>query len=334
MSGITVGIVGATGLVGEMTCTILRERGFPVAELRLFASARSAGRKLGFGDRQLEVKEVTPGCFEGCQLVFVCAGTGVSREVVPQAVDEGAVVVDKSNAYRLSPQVPLVVPEVNLAALAGHRGIIANPNCTTIQLVVALAPLARGAGLERVVVSSYQSVSGTGRAAVEELTQLSHDVLAGDPACAQVYPHPIAFNLLPHIDSFDAQGYSGEERKLIAETRKILGLPGLRVTATTVRVPVYRGHGISVMVETRERVTRAEAQQLLAGQPGVVLADDPGRCVYPMPITAAGTDHVYVGRIREDESHPRALHLWVVADNLRKGAATNGVQIAEHLFPA
>ncbi|MEW6522407.1 MAG: aspartate-semialdehyde dehydrogenase [Bacillota bacterium] len=334
MGRVNVGIVGATGLVGDMTASILRERHFPVEDMRFFASARSAGRRLNFGDRELDITEVTPGCFEGLDVVFVCAGTDVSREVVPRVVSEGAVAIDKSNAYRMDPDVPLVVPEVNAVALGKHRGIIANPNCTTIQMVVALAPIARAAGLERVVASTYQSVSGTGREAVDELTDLSRRVLDDERVQPRVYPHQIAFNLLPHIDNFDAQGYSGEERKLMLETRKIMGLPELLISATTVRVPVYWGHGISVMVETSEKLTAARARELLAGQPGLVLQDDPKRCVYPMPITAAGTDEVYVGRIREDESHPRALHLWIVADNVRKGAATNAVQIAEHLFRA
>jgi aspartate-semialdehyde dehydrogenase len=325
-------VVGATGLVGEVTLALLAERGFPVGELRLLASARSAGRRIGWQDRELVVEEARPGAYDGLDLVLVSAGTDVSRVVVPQAGAAGAVVIDKSNAYRLDPAVPLVVPEVNAHALSAHQGIIANPNCTTIQLVVALAPLARAAGLERVVVSTYQAVSGTGREAVEELTATTRQLLNGEPPVTAVYPYPIAFNLLPHIDAFDDQGYSGEERKLMFETRKILDLPDLRISATTVRVPVYYGHAISATVETSEKLTVRRARELLAEQPGLVVLDEPKKLKYPTPMAVAGRDEVFVGRVREDESHPRALSLWIVADNIRKGAATNALQVAEMLF--
>ena len=332
MPQIAVGVVGATGLVGEMTLQQLAERAFPVGDLRLFASSRSRGQTLTWSGQHFTVETIREGSFSDCQLVFCCAGTDISRQVVPQAVAEGAIVVDKSNAFRLQEGVPLVVPEVNSHHLAGHRGIIANPNCTTIQLAVALSPLARAVGLARVVVSTYQSVSGSGRQAVQELVRGSQQVLAGQTADAAVYPHPIAFNLLPHIDGFDDEGFSGEERKLMTETQKILSLPALPLAATAVRVPLFYGHGISVMVETGETVTPEKVRQLMAGQEGLQVVDQVEQLQYPMPVNAAGQDQVLVGRIRKDESFDRVLHFWVVADNLRKGAATNAVQIAEALL--
>ncbi len=333
MPGITVGVVGATGLVGQMTLNQLAQRAFPVRSLRVFASFRSRGQTLDWKGQSLTVETIEDGSFGDCQLVFCCAGTEISRRVVPQAVAEGAVVIDKSNAFRLDDGVPLVVPEVNSHHLHEHQGIIANPNCTTIQLTVALAPLAQAVGLNRVVVSTYQSVSGSGRQALEELAHGSRQVLAGEKADAAVYPHPIAFNLLPHIDGFDEAGFTGEERKLMRETKKILGLSTLPLTATAVRVPVFTSHGISVMAETGEVTDLARVRQLMVRQEGLTVVDDVEALQYPMPSQAVDQDEVLVGRIRQDESYPRALHFWVVADNLRKGAATNAVQIAEALLP-
>ena len=332
MATVNIGVVGATGLVGEMTLNQLAERNFPVKNLRLFASFRSRGKTLTWKGQEFTVEAIEEGSFRDCQLVFCCAGTEISREVVPQAVAEGAVVIDKSNAFRLEKDVPLVVPEVNRHQLSTHQGIIANPNCTTIQLTVALAPLAQRVGLTRVVVSTYQSVSGSGRQAVEELSRSSHQVLRGERPDKGVYPHPIAFNLLPHIDGFDEAGFSGEERKLMGETQKILSLATLPLTATAIRVPVFYGHGISVMAETRDAVTPDEVRQLMSQQEGLKVVDDVKFLDYPMPVDAAGQDEVLVGRIRQDECFNRALHFWVVADNLRKGAATNAVQIAECLL--
>lgn len=326
-----VAVVGATGAVGSTMLRVLEERGFPVTELRPLASARSEGRSVDYLGQDRTVRTLTADAFEGIQIALFSAGSSRAKEFAPAAVAAGAVVIDNSSAYRMDPAVPLVVPEVNEAALEGHGGIIANPNCVAAPLVVALKPLADAVGLERLVVSSYQSVSGTGQAAVTELREQSAGFLAGDEPAPSVYPHPIAFNVLPHIDAFDESGYTGEERKVADETRKMLGLPDLRVSATCVRVPVIRAHSAAVHIETTDALSADDARRLLMAAPGVVLVDEPMQARYPMPRDAFGRDEVLVGRIRRDSSHPRGLVLWLSSDNLRKGAATNAVQIAESL---
>lgn len=326
-----VAVVGATGAVGSTMLRVLEERGFPVTRLIPLASARSVGRELDYLGKPFPVRELTRDAFEGVQIALFSAGGSRSREFAPAAVEAGAVVIDNSSAYRMDPAVPLVVPEVNESDIRGHSGIIANPNCVAAPLVVALKPLADAVGIERIVLSSYQSVSGTGAAAVEELREQTAGNLAGNEPEPEVYPHPIAFNALPHIDVFDDNGYTGEEIKVMDETRKILGLPDLAVSATCVRVPVMQSHSISVQIETTEKLDAEGARRLLMAAPGLVLVDEPKANRYPLPRDAAGRDEVLVGRIREDSSHPRGLAMWVVGDNLRKGAATNAVQIAESL---
>jgi aspartate-semialdehyde dehydrogenase len=326
-----VAVVGATGVVGGTMMRVLEERGFPVTELRPLASERSVGRELDYLGRPRTVRRLTADAFEGIQIALFSAGSARALDFAPAAVEAGAVVIDNSSAYRMDPRVPLVVPEVNERDLEGHSGIVANPNCVAAPLVVALKPLADAAGLERVIVSSYQSVSGTGAAAVEELLQQTAGFLAGDEPEPSVYPHPIAFNVLPHIDVFDESGYTGEERKVANETRRMLGMPDLPVSATCVRVPVLYAHSEAVHIETTDKLSADDARVLLMGAPGVVVVDEPSASRYPLPREAAGRDDVLVGRIREDASHPRGLALWLVSDNLRKGAATNAVQIAESL---
>jgi aspartate-semialdehyde dehydrogenase len=326
-----VAVVGATGAVGGVMLRVLEERGFPVTELRPLASARSVGKEIEFLGRGRPVRELTADAFEGIDIALFSAGGQRSRDFAPAAVEAGAVVIDNSSAFRMDERVPLVVPEVNEDAIQGHSGIIANPNCVAAPLVVALKPIADAVGLERVVVSSYQSVSGTGQAAIEELRVQTAGHLAGDEPEPEVYPHPIAFNVLPHIDVFDASGYTGEERKVADETRKMLAMPDLRVSATCVRVPVFRSHSQAVHIETAEPIAADRARELLMGAPGVVLVDEPASAAYPLARDAEDRDEVFVGRIRNDASHPRGLALWIVADNLRKGAATNAVQIAESL---
>ena len=327
----SVAVVGATGAVGTTMLSVLEERGFPVSKLVPLASERSAGRALDNLGQPREVRELRDDSFEGVDIALFSAGSARSKSFAPAAVEAGAVVIDNSSAYRMDPKVPLVVPEVNEAALEGHMGIVANPNCVAAPLVVALKPLAEAAGLERVVISSYQSVSGTGAAAVDELRSQTAGYLSEDEPAPDVYPHPIAFNAIPHIDVFDESGYTGEERKVRDETRKMLGMPDLRLSATCVRVPVMHSHSEAVHIETVDPLSADEARSLLMGAPGVVLVDEPALNSYPLPRDAAGRDDVMVGRIRDDDSHPRGLAMWIVADNLRKGAASNAVQIAESL---
>ena len=328
-----VAVVGATGAVGATMLSVLEERGFPVSKLQPLASARSAGREVDYLGQPRTVRELSEDAFGGVDIALFSAGSSRSRAFAPAAVEAGAVVIDNSSAYRMHPEVPLVVPEVNEAAIAGHSGIIANPNCVAAPLVVALKPIADAVGLERVVLSSYQSVSGTGAAAVDELRTQSAAHLAGgdDEPEPSVYPHPIAFNVLPHIDVFEEDGYTGEERKVMDETRKMLALPDLAISATCVRVPVFYAHSESVHIETTDPLSADEARNLLIAAPGVALVDEPQLNRYPLPREATGRDDVLVGRIRDDASHPRGLALWIVSDNLRKGAATNAVQIAESL---
>jgi aspartate-semialdehyde dehydrogenase len=330
MSDPRVAVVGATGAVGTTMLQLLRERGFPASEIVPFASERSAGRELdGLTVRPLAEEEIG-----GFDLALFSAGSSVSREWAPKFVDRGAVVVDNSSCWRMDPEVALVVAEVNPEALDSHTGIIANPNCSAMQALVVLKPIEDAAGLERIVFSSYQSTSGTGARAVEELKDQSHAILHGmEPPAPEIYPHRIAFNVLPQVETFkDGDDYTTEERKVIAESRKILGLPELRITATCARVPVLNCHSESLNVETRSDLPPELCRELLAAAPGVIVVDEPAAGRYPMASEAAGRDEVLVGRIRRDESNPRTLNMWVVGDNLRKGAATNAIQIAELLI--
>jgi aspartate-semialdehyde dehydrogenase len=329
-----VAVVGATGAVGEQMREVLEEREFPVGELRLLASERSAGQFLPFEGRQLRVEILNEDSFKDIDIGLFSAGGSVSARFAPLAVAAGAVVVDNTAHFRMEPDVPLVVPEVNAKEIANYkaRGIIANPNCSTIQLVVALKPIHDASRIKRVVVSTYQSVSGAGRQAMEELSQQVGALFNGREIRKQKFPHQIAFNCIPHIDVFMDGGYTKEEWKMINETRKIFAEPNLPVTATTVRVPVFCSHSESVNVETAVKLSADEARRILREAPGVIVADDPANNIYPLAIEATGTDATFVGRIREDNSVANGLNLWVVADNLRKGAALNAVQIAEILI--
>ena len=328
-----VAVVGATGAVGTEMIHVLEDRKFPVDRLVPLASARTAGATVSFGQQEYEVEVLTKESFEGVDLALFSAGSDVSKEFAPLAAQAGAVVVDNSSAWRMDSTVPLVVPEVNPNDVHWHKGIIANPNCSTIQMVVALQPLHLAFHIKRVIVTTFQSVSGTGKEAMEELMDGSKAVLNFLEPTPSVYPYQIAFNCLPHIDDFLPSGYTKEEMKMVRETQKIMGDESIAVTATTVRVPVYIGHAESINIETERKVSANEARAVLSTAPGVKVYDDPAHNIYPMPIDVAGTDEVYVGRIREDETIPCGVHLWVVADNLRKGAALNAVQIAELLAP-
>jgi aspartate-semialdehyde dehydrogenase len=328
-----VGVVGVTGAVGSTILEVLAQRKFPVAELVPLASARSAGSKVELAGERLEVRELTDESFQGLDLILSSAGGKVSAEWAPKWIEAGAVVVDNTSYWRMHEDVPLVVAGVNDDAAEGHNGLVANPNCTTMQLMVALKPILDAAGIERLIVSTYQSVSGTGRAAIQELRQQSEAVLKGKQVEAKVYPHQVAFNVLPQVETFKAgDDYTTEERKVMAETRKILGLTeAVGISATCARVPVITGHSVSVNVQTQRELSPEGCRELLSGTDGLVVLDDPGAGIYPLPIAAAGRDEVLVGRIRRDPSHDRCLNLWVVGDNLRKGAATNAVQVAELL---
>lgn len=326
-----VAIVGATGMVGQEFVKILQQRRFPVKELRLFASDRSAGRRMVFAGKEIEVQETSNRSFQGIDIALFSAGAEISLHFSPVAAKAGAVVIDNSAAFRMNPEVPLVVPEVNAEDARTHTGIIANPNCSTIQLVVALYPLHRVNPIRRIIVDTYQSVSGTGLAAMEELSSQSKVVLEGHDAFPHVYPHQIAFNLLPEIDVFLDNGYSKEEWKMINETRKIMHAPELLISATTVRVPVFIGHSEAVHIEFSRRITPDEVRSILSKAPGVRVLDDPAVSLYPMPWTAAGQDEVFVGRVRQDVSCENGIAMWVVSDNIRKGAALNAIQIAEYL---
>jgi aspartate-semialdehyde dehydrogenase len=330
--GYRVGVVGATGLVGTTIREVLATRGFPVAELVPFASERSAGKQLEWNGGTVECRPLSDDSIQGLDIVLFSAGGSISAEWAPKLVEAGAVVVDNTSHFRMRDDVPLVVSEVNPDAVEGHNGIIANPNCSTMQMVVALKPLYDEAGIERLVISTYQAVSGTGKGAIDELVGQAKQVLDDRDPVAEVYPHQIAFNALPQAGSFpDGDDHTDEERKLINETRKILGDDGIRVSATCVRVPVVTGHSEAVNVETREPLSPERARELLAAAPGVTVVDEPAAARYPMAVDAAGRDDVFVGRIRRDPGNESALDLWVVSDNLRKGAATNAVQVAELL---
>ncbi|OYD09494.1 aspartate-semialdehyde dehydrogenase [Paludifilum halophilum] len=335
---VTVAVLGATGAVGEQILRNLEERSIPIKELRLLASARSAGKKVRFKGEEVEVQEATPESFEGVDIALFSAGGGVSEKFAPEAVKRGAVVVDNTNAFRMDPEVPLVVPEVNGDQIRHHKGIIANPNCSTIQMVVALKPLFDRFGFDRVIVSTYQAVSGSGAQAMEELTEQSRAALEGRQGPREIMPvgklskhYPIAFNTIPQCDVAQDNGYTLEEMKMIRETKKIFDDESIGVTATCVRVPVFRGHSESVYVELKEEFDLAEVRQILKEGEGIILQDDIANQEYPMPLDTSGRDEVFVGRVRKDTVNSRGLNLWVVSDNLLKGAATNAVQIAEKL---
>ena len=333
-SSYKVAMVGATGAVGEALISILIEREFPVGEFVALASARSAGEMVNFGERQVEVRDLAKYDFAGVDIAFFSAGSSVSREHAPRAAAAGAVVIDNTSEFRNDVDVPLVVSEVNPEAMAGYtqRGIIANPNCSTMQLMVALAPIHRAFGLERINVATYQSVSGAGRSGIEELGGQTAALLNFQPATPIKFSKQIAFNVIPHIDDFQENGYTREEMKLVWETRKILGDESIQVNPTAVRVPVFLGHAEAVHIETRDKVTADQVRLLLKDSPGICVIDERKAGGYPTPVgDAAGEDPVFVGRIREDISHPRGINLWVVADNIRKGAALNAVQLGELL---
>ncbi len=332
--GYRVGVLGATGAVGSTLLGVLAERSFPSSEVVPLASERSAGKQLEWNGSTLEVRALSEESIQGLDLVLSSAGGAVSSEWAPRIVEAGAVVVDNTSYWRMHDDVPLVVAGVNPDAAAGHRGIVANPNCTTMVMMMALAPIHRAVGLERLVVSTYQAVSGTGQRAIEELRAQSRAALAGEDAPPpSVYPHPIAFNVMPQVETFtDGDDYTTEERKVMGETRKILGFgEEVGISVTCARVAVIAGHSESVNVQTREDLSPEDCRALLAEAPGVVVVDDPGAGEYPLALDAAGRDEVFVGRIRRDPSHERCLNLWIVGDNLRKGAATNAVQVAELL---
>lgn len=330
---LTVAVVGATGAVGRTMIQVLVEKQFPYTELRLLASARSAGTRLTVAGREHEVGVATPDAFEGVDIALFSAGGGTSKELAPEAARRGTAVIDNSSAWRMDEAVPLVVSQVNPDDLAWHEGIIANPNCSTMQLMPPLMALRDAVGIERMVVDTYQAVAGTGQKAIVELEEQVRAHAEGRPKEARVYPHVIGFNALPHIDVFLDNGYTKEEWKVVTESRKILHLPDLRVSCTAVRVPVFLGHSEAVHVETRDPITPDRARELFASVKGVVVQDDPAANRYPLATEAAGSDEVYVGRVRQDPSVPgnRGLAFWVVSDNLRKGAASNAVEIAEVL---
>ena len=336
MSGgrLNLAVVGATGMVGKEFIKILQERHFPVEELRLFASQRSAGETILFGGKNLIVSDLSPGCFKGVDVAFFSAGNPISKEWGPRAVEEGTFVIDNSSAFRMDPAISLVVPEVNANRIPPREkpAIIANPNCSTIQLVVALKPLHDAFVLKDVTVSTYQAVSGAGKEAVDELKLQAPQHLRGEKETPSVFPHPIAFNNIPHIDKFGDNGFTYEEMKVINETRKILELPNLPVSCTAVRTPTLNSHSEAVWVDFEKTASKEKIFEILKKAPGVILTDDPSNNVYPLNREATGRDEVFVGRIRKDPHYPNRWLLWVVSDNIRKGAALNGIQIAEKLF--
>ena len=326
MKPFTCAIIGATGMVGGMFLKILEERKLPISQLYLFASSRSAGKKVTFCGREIDVEELAPSVFDrGIDFALFGADAETGKKYAPIAAANGCVVVDNSSAWRMDSTVPLCVPEVNAADLQNHKGIIANPNCCAVPAVVALKPLLDAYGLERIIISTYQSVSGAG---VGGMADLAHTLAGQAP---QYFPYPIGGNLIPHIDVFHDDGYTGEEKKLMAEVQKILNRPNLPITATTVRVPVEYGHSLAINVSLAKEFAIEDVRKILAASPGIVLQDNTAKNLYPMPLAAAGTDQVYVGRLRRDNSFPNTLNMWVVADNTRKGAATNAVQIVESL---
>ncbi|GAV11965.1 aspartate-semialdehyde dehydrogenase [Paenibacillus sp. NAIST15-1] len=333
-----VAVVGATGAVGEQIIALLEQRQFPIQSLKLLSSARSAGKKIVFDGQEITVEEAKPESFEGVDIALFSAGGDVSKELAPAAVERGAVCIDNTNAFRMDPNTPLVVPEVNIEKVKEHQGIIANPNCSTIQMVAALKPLYDRYGISRIIVSTYQAVSGAGSKAISELLRQSTEVLAGNEVEPDILPvgslpvkHQIAFNAIPQIDKFQDNGFTLEEMKMIRETKKIMNDDSLQVTATCVRIPVVYGHSESVYVELKDDFQMEDVRELLANAPGLTLVDEPSEQMYPLATESAGKPDVFVGRLRRDLSQPRALNMWVVSDNLMKGAAWNAVQIAEYI---
>lgn len=333
-----VAVVGATGAVGEQIIRLLEERNFPIKELKLLSSARSAGVKLSFKGQEVVVQEATPESFEGVDIALFSAGGDVTKALAPHAVKAGTICIDNTSAYRMDPETPLVVPEVNVEKINEHKGIIANPNCSTIQMVAALKPLYDRFGISRIIVSTYQAVSGAGAKAINEMLRQSKEVLAGNDVNPDILPvgglpvkHQIAFNAIPQIDKFLDNGFTNEEMKMILETKKIMGDESIEVTATCVRIPVVYGHSESVYVELKEDFDVEEVKTLLANAPGIVLVDNPAEQQYPLATDAAGKLETFVGRVRRDLSNPKALNMWIVSDNLLKGAAWNAVQIAEYI---
>jgi len=327
-----VAVVGATGAVGNEMIKTLETRKSPIEKLRLFASERSEGKVLEFMDTEIKVEAINENSFKGIDIALFSAGAERSKIWAPVAAKSGCVVVDNSSQWRMDPEIPLVVPEVNPHDLKWHKGIIANPNCSTIQMVVVLKPIHDAAKIKRVVVTTFQAVSGTGQKAIDELLRQTTDLLNFKEIQCNVYPHQIAFNVLPHIDKFLENGYTKEEMKMVNETKKIMGDNSIRLTATTVRVPVFRCHSESLNIETEKKLTPNEVRAVLSAAPGVIVYDAPDKNIYPVPIDVAGKDETYVGRIREDDTIENGINLWIVADNLRKGAALNAVQIAEKLI--
>jgi aspartate-semialdehyde dehydrogenase len=332
MKEFKVAILGATGMVGQEFIKVLQQRDFPMESISLLASDRSAGKKMFVSHREIVVEEVTPKSFKDIDIALFSAGGEVSRYFSPIAAQSGAVVIDNSSAWRMDPKVPLVVPEINVNDIKWHKGIIANPNCSTIQMVVALYPLHKVNPIKRIVAVTYQAVSGTGSAAVEELTEQAKQVLEGQTTVPHVYPHQIAFNILPEIDVFLDNDYTKEEWKMVEEARKIMHADDIAISAFCVRVPVFIGHSEAVHVEFANSISPDEARRILAQAPGVKVLDDPAISLYPQPWSAAGTDEVFVGRIHRDASHSNGLVMWIVSDNVRKGAALNAVQIAEEMI--
>jgi aspartate-semialdehyde dehydrogenase len=332
MKKYNVAVVGATGMVGRIFVKLLEERNFPIANIRLLASEHSEGETVKFFNQDINIEILNEDSFQDIDIAFFSAGAQISQQFAPLATESGATVIDNSSAFRMAESVPLVVPEVNPHVLKTHRDIIANPNCSTIQMVVAAKPLHDAASIKRIVVSTYQAVSGTGKAAVQELHQQCEAFIRESQIVTKIYPHQIAFNLLPHIDSFLDAGYSKEELKMVMETQKILEEPHLLISATCVRVPVFNGHSLSLNLEFERPIDVATARFILSKAPGVLLMDDPKNAIYPTPLIASGKDQVFVGRVRQDTSVKHGLNLWIVADNLRKGAALNGIQIAEMLI--
>lgn len=333
-----VAVVGATGAVGEQVIRMLERRNFPLARLTLLSSARSAGRKITYKGEEVTVEEATPQSFEGVDIAMFCAGGSISKTLIPHAVDAGVVCIDNSSVYRMDPDTPLIVPEVNGDQVKAHKGVIANPNCSTTQMVVALKPLYDRYGIKRIITSTYQAVSGAGVQAIDELLRQTKELLADGKTKPDVLPvsslpvkHQIAFNAIPQIDQFADNDYTLEEMKMVNETKKIFGDPKLQVTATCVRIPVVNGHSESIYVELNEDYDMEEVRQLLAEAPGIVVIDDPAQQLYPLATESSGKLEVFVGRLRRDLDHPRALNMWVVSDNLLKGAAWNAVQIAEQV---
>ncbi|NLC77210.1 MAG: aspartate-semialdehyde dehydrogenase [Clostridia bacterium] len=329
MKQYNVALVG-TGAVGSTILEVLEERNFPVKSLKLLATSRSAGNKVKFKGQDYEIEETTPQAFAGVDVAFF-AGGAASKLFAKDAVKQGAVVIDNSSAFRLDPEVPLVVPEVNPEDVKTHQGIIANPNCSTIQMVVALKPIYDAVGIERVIVSTYQAVSGAGQEAMDELLQQNRDLAENKEVTPKAFPYQIAYNLIPHIDIFMENGYTKEEMKMVNETKKMFHDEGLAISATTVRVPILRSHSEAITIETKRKLSAEEARQILGNAPGIVVVDDPAELKYPMPLFVSHKDEVFVGRIREDLAFANGISMFVVADQLRKGAATNAVQIGELL---